>query len=88
MATPAEAVNPTEAGQEVKRYAIAYPISDYTFPTEARIDQVSLDDEHIHLTLTDKRRLSIPLWWIPSVYNAEPRERAKVEVNAARTMLI
>ncbi len=56
--------NLTNVNEEVKRYLIAYPITDYTFPTKAHIDQVSLDDQYLHLTLTDERRLSIPLWWI------------------------
>jgi len=73
---------------EVKQYEIQYPISAYTFPTESRIHQVRFDDEYLHVELTDGRRLSIPLWWIPTLYNAAPEEREKYEINRSRTMMI
>ena len=63
-------VKAVEADLTVKRYAIAYPASEYTFPHQAAIHDVRFDDSHIHLDLTDGRILSIPLWWIPTVYNA------------------
>jgi hypothetical protein len=72
----------------VKRYQIQYPISDYTFPAEAVIHEVNLDDEYIHVALTDGRILSIPLWWIPTVYHAPADEREKFEINRSRTMII
>ena len=55
---------------EVKRYKVQYPLSAYTFPREARIHRVRFDDEYIHLELTDGRILSVPLRWIPTLYNA------------------
>ncbi len=73
---------------EVKRYDIQYPVSAYTFPREARIHQVRFDDEYLHLELTDGRVLSVPLSWIPTLYNAPPEEREKYEINRNRTMLI
>jgi hypothetical protein len=73
---------------EVKRYKIQYPISDYTFPSEARIHQVRFDNEYLHVTLTDGRIIAIPLWWIPTVYNAPSEEREKYEINHSRTMII
>ena len=73
---------------EVKRYKIQYPISAYTFPREARIHQVRFDDEYMHVTLTDGRVLSIPLWWIPTLHNAAPEEREKYEISRDRTMII
>ena len=84
---------PIDAGQveeqlEVKRYDIQYPISAYTFPREARIHRVRFDDEYLHLELTDRRVLSVPLSWIPTLYNAPPEEREKYEINRNRTMLI
>jgi len=72
----------------VKRYKVHYPISAYMFPKETCIHQVRLDDTHIHIELTDERILSIPLWWIPTLYNASPEEREKYEINHSRTMLI
>ena len=73
---------------EVKRYKIQYPISAYTFPETARIHQVHFDDEHIHLDLTDGRKLAVPLWWIPTVHNAPPDEREKYQISQDRTMII
>jgi hypothetical protein len=73
---------------EVKRYKIQYPISAYTFPNEARIHQVSFDDEYIHVELTDGRMLSIPLWWIPTLHNAPAEEREKYTINRSRTMIV
>ena len=77
-----------EEKSEVKRYKIHYPISAYTFPREARIHQVRFDDEYLQVELTDGRKLSVPLWWIPTLYNAPAEEREKYEINQSRTMLI
>ncbi|MBN2011991.1 DUF2442 domain-containing protein [candidate division KSB1 bacterium] len=73
---------------EVKRYKIQYPISDYTFPKETHIHIVRFDDTHLHIELTDERILSIPLWWIPTLYNATPAERNKFEINHGRDMIL
>ena len=81
-------VNQVEEQMTVKRYKIQYPVSAYTFPTEARIHQVRFDDEYLHMDLTDGRKVSIPLWWVPTLYNALPKEREKYEINRSRTMLI
>ncbi len=42
----------------------------------------------MHVELTDQRILSIPLWWIPTVYNASEEDRSKFEINQSRTMII
>ncbi len=73
---------------EVKKYPIQYPASAYTFPREARIQRVQFDEAYLHVELLDGRKLSIPLWWIPSLDNALPEEREKYEINASRTMLV
>ena len=73
---------------EVKQYKIQYPASAYTFPQEAHIHRVWFDDKRIHIELTDERIISIPLWWIPTLHNADPAEREKYEINQARTMII
>lgn len=72
----------------VKRYKVQYPISAYTFPNEAHIHQVEFDDEYLHVGLTDGRKVSVPLWWIPTLYNASPEEREQYEINRSRTMMI
>lgn len=79
---------PSEEPVQVKRYEVQYPVSAYTFPREARIHQVWFDEEYMHIALTDGRRLSVPLWWIPTVYNADPEEREKFEISRDRTMII
>ncbi len=81
-------VKRVEKQLQVKRYQVQYPISAYTFPREARIHQVRFDDDYMHITLTDRRVLSIPLWWIPTVHNAAPEEREKYEISQDRTMII
>ncbi len=77
-----------EEQMQVKRYKIQYPISAYTFPTETYIDQVRFDNEYIHVELTDRRAISIPMSWVPTVYNASPEERAKYKLSRDRTMII
>jgi hypothetical protein len=71
-----------------KRYAVQYPISEYTFPTDARIRKAHIDADYIHIELMDERVISIPLRWIPTVYHAKPEERNKFEISRDRTMLI
>ncbi|MDX1521718.1 MAG: DUF2442 domain-containing protein [Anaerolineae bacterium] len=73
---------------EVKRFKIQYPISAYTFSKEALIHTVRVSHDYLHIDLTDGRILAIPLWWIPTVHNAEASERAKFEINQSRTMII
>jgi hypothetical protein len=72
----------------VKRYAIAYPASEYTYPHQATIHNVRFDDDYLHIDLVDGRILSIPLWWIPTVYNASAEDRLKFEISRSRTMII
>lgn len=79
---------PSEEHVQIKRYKVQYPVSAYTFPREARIHRVWFDEEYMHIALTDGRQLSVPLWWIPTVYNAEPEEREKFEISRDRTMII
>ena len=73
---------------QVKRYNVRHSIDEYTFPTEALIHDVKFDDKYIHVELTDQRIISIPLWWIPTVYNASEEDRKKFEINQSRTMII
>ncbi|MBI5653586.1 MAG: DUF2442 domain-containing protein [Chloroflexi bacterium] len=73
---------------QVKRYRVQYSVSDYTFPQDALIHRVHIDDEYLHVELTDGRVLAIPLQWIPTVYNATSADREKYEISRDRTMLI
>ena len=73
---------------QVKRYKVQYPISAYVLPHEARVQQVRFDGKHMHVELADGRILSLPLSWIPTLYNAAPEEREKYQLNRDRTMII
>jgi len=73
---------------QVKRYKVQHPIDEYTFPKEATIHDVKFDEKFIHVELTDERVISIPLWWIPTIYNATMEDRKKFEINQSRTMII
>jgi len=73
---------------QVKRYKVQHSIGEYTFPKEATIHNVKFDEKFIHVELTDQRVVSIPLWWIPTVYNASMEDRKKFEINQDRTMII
>jgi hypothetical protein len=73
---------------EGRQYKIQYPASAYTFPSDARIHQVEFDEEYVHVELIDGRRISIPLWWIPTLHNASREELEKYEINRARTMIV
>ncbi len=73
---------------KVKRYKVQQPIGAYIFPREARIRLVRFDHKYLHLDLTDGRRLSVPLKWIPTLFHAPAAERKKFELNRSRTMII
>ena len=73
---------------KVKRYKIQHSIDEYTFPKEAYIHAVKFDDKYIHVELTDERIISIPLLWIPTLYNASRENRKKFEISQNRTMII
>jgi hypothetical protein len=73
---------------QVKRYKVQHSIDEYTFPKEATIHDVKFDEKFIHVELTDQRIISIPLWWIPTIYNASMGDRKKFEINQSRTMII
>lgn len=79
---------PNAEKMRAKRYKIQHSINEYTFPKEAYIHNVSFDEKYMRVELTDGRILSIPLWWIPTVFNASEEDRKKFEINQSRTMII
>ena len=81
-------VKQTDEKIQVKRYKVKHSIDEYTFPKEAYIHNVKFDEKYMHVELTDQRVISIPLWWIPTVYNASMENRRKFEINQNRTMII
>ena len=78
----------TSEKMKVKRYKIKHSIDEYTFPKEAYIHSVTFDTNHMHVELTDERIISIPLMWIPTLYNASDEDRNKFEISQNRTMII
>lgn len=73
---------------KVKRYKIQHSIDEYTFPKEAYIHDVTFDEKYMHVELTDERVVSIPLMWIPTLYNASDENRRKFEISQNRRMII
>lgn len=78
----------TTEKMKVKRYKIQHSIDEYTFPKEAYVHSVTFDEKYMHVELTDARIISIPLMWIPTVYNASAKDREKFEISQNRTMII
>ena len=73
---------------KVKRYKIQDSIEEYTFLKEAYIHEVTFDEKYMHVELTDERIISIPLMWIPTLYNASNEDRTKFEISPNRRMSI
>ena len=63
----------------VKQYKVQHSIDEYTFPTDARIHMITFDEKYMHVELTDQRIVSIPLWWLPTIYNASEEARNKFQ---------
>ncbi len=49
-------------------------------PSTALAKLVEFDDEMMHVTLTDGRRLSVPLVWSPVLSQATPEQRTNYEI--------
>lgn len=56
----------------------------YTFPTEARIERMEFTDTDMIFHLEDGRSLSVPLRWIPTLFNATPAERENFTLGLER----
>ena len=80
--------NAIQSEQTTKWYDIRYPSSSYTFPKDAVLQEVHFDDQFMHLELVDGRILSVPLKWVPSLFNASPQEREKYEISQDRRTII
>ncbi len=78
----------TAGKMKIKRYKIQHSIDEYTFPREAYIQNVTFDENYMHVELTDARVISIPLIWIPTLYNASDEDRKKFEISQDRRMVI
>lgn len=60
---------------EAITYPIRYSVWDYTFPSADTIADVDFDSKFIHISLTDGRRLSLPLDWVPPLRDAPRTDR-------------
>lgn len=49
-------------------------------PTMALAKSVEFDDEHMRVTFTDGRVLSVPLAWFPVLRAASPENRQRYEI--------
>ena len=56
-------------------------------PTTALAKSVNCDADMLHVSLTDGRRISVPLAWIPLLLKASPEQRAKYEIGGGGTSL-
>jgi hypothetical protein len=56
-------------------------------PTTALAKSVDFDDEMMHVTLTDGRRISAPMIWFPLLRTATPEQRARYEIGGGGTSL-
>lgn len=50
-------------------------------PTTALAQAVHCDDQHLVVTLTDGRQLSVPLIWFPRLHSATAEQRAQCEIS-------
>lgn len=49
---------------------------------------MQIDESYVRMELTDGRILSIPLHWIPTVYDAAPEDREKFRVNSSQNIIV
>jgi hypothetical protein len=68
-------------------HSVKYRYSDYTFPTEARIERIEFDDVNMIIYLKDGRFLGVPLAWIPTLVNATAEQRKTYFLNKECTTI-
>jgi hypothetical protein len=56
-------------------------------PTTALAKSVDFDEEMMHVTLTDGRRISAPIIWFPLLRAATAEQRTKYEIGGGGTSL-
>ena len=56
-------------------------------PTTALAKSVNFDEEMMHVSLTDGRRISVPILWFPVLREATPNQRTKYEIGGGGTSL-
>ncbi|MDX6446033.1 MAG: hypothetical protein QOH71_3107 [Blastocatellia bacterium] len=56
-------------------------------PTTALAKSVQFDYEMMHVSLTDGRRVSVPIVWFPLLRQATPEQRSNYQVGGGGTSL-
>jgi hypothetical protein len=56
-------------------------------PTTALAKSVNFDEEMMHVSLTDRRSISVPIIWFPVLREATPDQRTKYEIGGGGTSL-
>jgi Protein of unknown function (DUF2442) len=56
-------------------------------PTTALAKSVSFDEEMMHVSLMDGRRISVPILWFPMLREATPEQRTSYEIGGGGTSL-
>ena len=56
-------------------------------PTTALAKTVSFDDELMHVSLTDGRIISAPIFWFSFLWEATPEQRQKYEIGGGGVSL-
>ena len=56
---------------DVQTYPVLHRRSEYVTPSEAKAEYVIFDDTYMHIHLRDKRIVSVPLSWVPSLAVAD-----------------
>src|SRR5258708_33721855 len=56
-------------------------------PTTALAKSVNFDEEMMNVSLTDGRRVSVPILWFPMLREATPDQRTKYEIGGVGTSL-
>jgi hypothetical protein len=56
-------------------------------PTTALAKSVLFDEDMMHVSLTDGRVISVPIFWFPLLWDATPDQRAQYEIGGGGTSL-
>ncbi|MFB0536162.1 MAG: DUF2442 domain-containing protein [Anaerolineae bacterium] len=56
-------------------------------PTTALAKAVEFDDDMMHVLLTDRRIISVPIIWFPLLHEATPEQRERYEIGGGGVSL-
>ncbi len=73
-------------------YSVLSDVAEYTWPSEPMLHALRFveheNESYLRLELTDGRNLEIPLWWIPTLRNAELEQREKYYISRDRKLIV